>query len=58
MKGYFKNPEATASTIQDGWLWTGDVVQVGEDGYFRFVDRSKDMIKRAGENVAAGEVEG
>ena len=58
MKGYFKNPEATASTIQDGWLWTGDVVQVGEDGYFRFVDRTKDMIKRSGENVAAGEVEG
>ena len=57
MKGYFKNPEATASTIQDGWLWTGDVVQVGEDGYFRFVDRTKDMIKRSGENVAAGEVE-
>ena len=57
MKGYFKNPEATAETIRDGWLWTGDMVVVDERGYFRFFDRAKDMIKRAGENVAAGEVE-
>ena len=57
MKGYFKNPDATADAIRDGWLWTGDIVQVAEDGYFHFVDRAKDMIKRAGENVAAGEVE-
>ena len=57
MKGYFKNPDATAETIRDGWLWTGDVVQADEQGYIHFVDRTKDMIKRAGENVAAGEVE-
>ena len=57
MKGYFKDEEATARTLRDGWLWTGDVVEVDEEGYFRFVDRAKDMIKRAGENVAAGEVE-
>ena len=57
MKGYFKDEEATARTIRDGWMWTGDIVEVREDGFFRFVDRSKDMIKRAGENVAAGEVE-
>ncbi len=57
MKGYFKDAEATARTIRNGWLWTGDVVEVDPDGYFRFVDRAKDMIKRAGENVAAGEVE-
>ena len=57
MKGYFKDPDATAQTMRDGWLWTGDIVEVREDGYFRFVDRAKDMIKRAGENVAAGEVE-
>ena len=57
MKGYFKDEDTTARTIQDGWMWTGDVAEVDEDGYFHFVDRAKDMIKRAGENVAAGEVE-
>jgi crotonobetaine/carnitine-CoA ligase len=57
MKGYFKDPAATAAAIQDGWLRTGDNVRSLEDGLFEFVDRSKDMIKRAGENVAAGEVE-
>ena len=57
MKGYFKNPQATAETIRDGWLWTGDNVYLDEEGYFHFVDRAKDIIKRAGENVAAGEVE-
>ena len=57
MKGYFKDKDATASTMQDGWLSTGDIVSVDETGYFTFVDRAKDMIKRAGENVAAGEVE-
>lgn len=57
MKGYFKNPEATADTIRDGWLWTGDNARQDEHGYFHFVDRAKDMIKRAGENVAASEVE-
>ena len=57
MSGYFKNPEATSSTIRDGWLHTGDNAIQDEDGYFRFVDRLKDMIKRSGENVSAGEVE-
>ncbi|MDP4103679.1 MAG: AMP-binding protein [Bacillota bacterium] len=57
MKGYFKNPIATAETLRDGWLYTGDNAQLEEDGYFYFVDRIKDMIKRAGENVAANEVE-
>ncbi|USK35088.1 AMP-binding protein [Bacillus sp. F19] len=57
MKGYFKNPEATAETMRDGWLYTGDNARVEDDGYFYFVDRKKDMIKRAGENVAANEVE-
>jgi crotonobetaine/carnitine-CoA ligase len=57
MKGYFKNPEATAQTIRAGWLHTGDNGYMDEDGYFHFVDRKKDMIKRGGENVAAVEVE-
>ena len=57
MKGYFKNPEATANTIRDEWLWSGDNAYQDADGYFHFVDRAKDMIKRAGENVAASEVE-
>lgn len=57
MKGYYKNAEATDETLKDGWLYTGDNGRIGEDGYFYFVDRIKDMIKRAGENVAANEVE-
>lgn len=55
--GYFDNPEATAAAMQDGWLNTGDNGWLDEDGYLHFVDRSKDIIKRAGENIAAGEVE-
>lgn len=57
MKGYFKDSERTAEAIRDGWLWTGDSVRVREDGSFRFVDRARDLIKRSGENVSAGEVE-
>lgn len=57
MKGYFKNLDATAEALRNGWLYTGDNARIGEDGYFYFVDRKKDMIKRAGENVAANEVE-
>lgn len=55
--GYWRNPEATAETFGGGWLRTGDVVRRDADGFYYFVDRAKDMIKRAGENVAAGEVE-
>jgi carnitine-CoA ligase len=57
MKGYFKNPEATAQTIRQGCIWTGDNAYQDSNCYFHFVDRAKDMIKRAGENVAASEVE-
>jgi crotonobetaine/carnitine-CoA ligase len=57
MKGYYKNLEATTETLKDGLLYTGDNGRIGEDGYFYFVDRIKDMIKRTGENVAANEVE-
>ena len=57
MKGYYEDPEATARTIQDGWLHTGDVAYQDEYGYLYFVDRVKDIIKRAGENISASEVE-
>jgi carnitine-CoA ligase len=57
MKGYFKNEEATAATLRDGWLYSGDQAYADADGWFFFVDRKKDMIKRAGENVSASEVE-
>ncbi len=54
MSGYFRNPVATGSCLRDGWLHTGDNAIRDEDGYYRFVDRKKDMIKRSGENVSAG----
>jgi crotonobetaine/carnitine-CoA ligase len=57
MAGYFDDPGATAAALIDDWLHTGDHVRLGDDGYVYFVDRGKDLIKRAGENVSAGEVE-
>jgi len=57
MRGYFDNPEATAQTIRDGWLYTGDNAWMDEEGWFFFVDRKRDMIKRGGENISASEVE-
>ena len=57
MKGYFKNEAATAETLRAGWLYTGDQAWMDAEGWFFFVDRKKDMIKRAGENVSASEVE-
>ena len=57
MMGYYKNPEATAAALRDGWLHTGDLGYLDEDGFLYFVDRKKDMIKRSGENIASAEVE-
>jgi len=57
MRGYFQNPQATRDSLRDNWLHTGDNAIQDAEGYFRFVDRKKDMIKRSGENVSAGEVE-
>jgi crotonobetaine/carnitine-CoA ligase len=57
MKGYYKDPAATAEAIRDGWLHTGDNGWADELGYLYFFDRKKDVIKRAGENVSAMEVE-
>ena len=57
MKGYWNRPEATAETIRDGWLHTGDMATIDEDGYFFIVDRKKDMIIRGGYNVYPREIE-
>ena len=57
MKGYWNKPEETAETIQNGWLLTGDIGVMDEDGYFRIVDRKKDMILVSGFNVYPNEVE-
>jgi acyl-CoA synthetase (AMP-forming)/AMP-acid ligase II len=56
-RGYWQLPEATAALLRDGWLRTGDLVRVDEEGFFYFVDRLKDMIKTGGENVYSAEVE-
>ena len=57
MPGYWKNPEANAKTIRDGWLWTGDMGRMDEDGYVTMRDRSKDMIISGGSNIYPREVE-
>jgi crotonobetaine/carnitine-CoA ligase len=57
MKGYWDAPAQTAETIVDGWLHTGDMVRRDADGFFTFVTRKKDVIRRRGENVAAAEIE-
>lgn len=58
MKGYYKMPEATAQAIdKDGWLHTGDLCTVDEDGYYKVVGRIKDMIIRGGENIYPKELE-
>ncbi|HLT26596.1 MAG TPA: AMP-binding protein [Zeimonas sp.] len=56
--GYYRNPQATAETIRDGWLHTGDVVEVEADGQLRIVDRLKDvMITAGGKNITPSEIE-
>lgn len=57
MLGYWQNTEATANTIRDGWLWTGDMGQMDDDGYVTLQDRSKDMIVSGGSNIYPREVE-
>jgi long-chain acyl-CoA synthetase len=57
IRGYWNKPEATAETIVDGWLRSGDIGRVDEDGFYYIEDRLKDMILRGGENVYCAEVE-
>jgi long-chain acyl-CoA synthetase len=57
IKGYINRPEATAQTIVDGWLHTGDIARIDAQGYVYVLDRKKDMVLRGGENVYCAEVE-
>ena len=57
IKGYLNRAEATADTIKDGWLNTGDIARIDGDGFVFLVDRAKDMVIRGGENVYCSEVE-
>ncbi|MCP4842328.1 MAG: acyl--CoA ligase, partial [Halieaceae bacterium] len=57
ISGYLNRPEATAETIVNGWLHTGDIGYLDEDDFLYIVDRAKDMVLRGGENIASGEVE-
>jgi crotonobetaine/carnitine-CoA ligase len=57
MSGYWRNQEQTSQSIRDGWLHTGDLGWLDEDGFLYFVDRKKDIIRRRGENISSQEVE-
>ncbi|MBM4276806.1 MAG: acyl--CoA ligase [Deltaproteobacteria bacterium] len=57
MKEYYKNPDATAQTIKNGWLYAGDLAKTDEDGFIYIVDRKKDLIISGGENIYPVEIE-
>ncbi|HEX8513197.1 MAG TPA: class I adenylate-forming enzyme family protein, partial [Allosphingosinicella sp.] len=57
VKGYWNNPEATAGTFVDGWVRTGDLARLDDEGFLYIVDRAKDMVIRGGENIYSSEVE-
>jgi crotonobetaine/carnitine-CoA ligase len=57
MRGYWGDPEATAAAMADGWFRTGDLVRRDPEGWFTFVARKKEIIRRRGENVSAAEIE-
>ena len=55
--GYWRNEAATAEKVRDGWLHTGDLAEVDDEGYFRFVGRTDDLISSAGHRIGPGEIE-
>jgi crotonobetaine/carnitine-CoA ligase len=57
MQGYFRDPEQTRNAFRDGWFLTGDIVRRDADGYYYFVSRKKDIIRRRGENIAGAELD-
>jgi crotonobetaine/carnitine-CoA ligase len=57
MQGYFRDPEQTKNAFHDGWFKTGDLVKRDSDGYFYFISRKRDIIRRRGENIAAAELD-
>lgn len=57
MQGYFRDPEQTTNTFEGDWFKTGDLVKRDEDGYFYFISRKRDIIRRRGENIAAAELD-
>lgn len=57
MRGYYNDPKQTAEVLRDGWLYTGDMARVDEDGFFWLVDRKKQMIISGGENIFPAEIE-
>jgi len=57
MKGYYNNPQATAETIKDGWLYTGDIGRVDDDGYLFLSGRKKELIILKGQNIHPSDIE-
>ncbi len=57
MQGYFRDPEQTKASFRDGWFLTGDLVSKDEDGYYTFISRKKDIIRRRGENISGAELD-
>jgi long-chain acyl-CoA synthetase len=57
MRGYWQMPEETANTLRDGWLYTGDIARMDDDGYLYIVDRKKEVINASGFKVYPREVE-
>src|SRR5437762_7029337 len=57
MQGYYRDPEQTAQVIQNGWFLTSDVVYRDAEGYYYFVARKKDIIRRRGENISGAELD-